>query len=70
MSVKVVFKASLADGPTQTVGQYVFDPYEWEEEMEDFDGDEEKWLQNRGIDWAYEAVHSDCLNYWAELERE
>lgn len=63
---RVVFKARLGDGPVQEVGSYEFDPEEWDEEL---DGREvEDWLQNTGADWAYEAVHSDCLNYWAELE--
>lgn len=65
---RVVFKAQLGDGPVQIVGDYEFSPEEWKEELFDFDDDEKNWLQNRGSDWAYEAVHSDCLNYWAELE--
>jgi hypothetical protein len=70
MSVKVVFKAALHDALPQIVGEYVFSSEEWEEEMSDYSGSEEDWLKNRGVDWAHEAVHSDCLNYWAEIERE
>lgn len=63
---RIVFKAQLGDGPVQDIGGYEFLPDEWEEEL---DGrTEEEWLQNTGTDWAYEAVHSDCLNYWAEVE--
>lgn len=68
--MKVIFYAKLGEGPTQVVGEYVFSQEEWEEEMEDFDGSQQNWLQNRGVDWAHEAVHSDCLNYWADLEDE
>ena len=69
--VKILFKAQLGDGPVQIVGSYEMSDEEWAEEVEDsFDGTEQDWLQNRGSDWAYEAVHSDCLNYWAELERD
>ena len=67
---RVVFKAQLGDGPVQEVGGYEFLPDEWEEELADFGGSSEDWLQNRGVDWAYEAVHLDCLNYWAEFEDE
>jgi hypothetical protein len=65
---RIVFKAQLGDGPVQEVGGYEFLPDEWEEELHDFGYDEESWLQNRGSDWAYEAVHSDCLRSWAEIE--
>ena len=65
---RVVFKAQLGDGPVQEVGGYEFLPDEWEQELHYHDGDEQSWLQNTGADWAYEAVHSDCLNYWAEFE--
>ncbi len=67
---KLIFKAQLGNGPIQKIGSYEFLPEEWEEELEDFDGDEQGWLQNRGIDWAYEAVRSDCLVYWAEFEKD
>ncbi len=69
MSVKIVFKAAFRSGPTHIVGEYNFSDKEWEEEMSDFDGNEEDWRINRGVDWAYEAVHSDCLNYWAEIKK-
>lgn len=65
---KVIFKAQLHDGPIQTVGSYKMSDEEWEEELEWMDGDEKKWLQNTGSDWAHEAVMSDCLNYWAEFD--
>jgi hypothetical protein len=65
---RIVFKAQLGDGPVQEVGGYEFLPDEWEEELADFDGSEAAWLQNRGVDWAYEAVRSDTLRYWAEVE--
>jgi len=65
---RIVFKAQLGDGPVQEVGGYEFLPDEWEKELHAFDGSEEAWLQNRGADWAYEAVHTDCLRYWAEVE--
>jgi hypothetical protein len=67
--MKVVFKARLGTGPVQVVGSYEMSDEEWEEELLDFDGDEESWLQNRGADWAYDAVRSDCLQEWAELEK-
>lgn len=63
---KVVFKAQLGDGPVQEVGSYEFTEEEWKWETEEYDRSEEDWLQNTGSDWAYEAVHSDCLKYWAE----
>lgn len=65
---RIVFKAQLGDGPIQEIGSYEMLPDEWEHELIDFEGDEKSWLQNRGIDWAYEAVHSDCLKYWAEFD--
>ena len=65
---RVIFKAQLWNGPIQEVGHYEFTPEEWEYELEDFDGDEKAWLDNRGADWAYEAVRSDCLREWAEFE--
>ena len=65
---RIVFKARFGDGPIQEIGGYEFLPDEWEEELRDFDGSEEAWLQTRGGEWAYEAVHSDCLSYWAEVE--
>lgn len=64
---RVVFKARLGDGPIQVVGDYEFSSEEWEEEM-DIYGDIENWLGGPGSDWAYEAVHSDCLSYWSEIE--
>lgn len=65
---RVIFKAQLGDGPVQEVGGYEFLPDEWEDELSDFDGSEDAWLTNRGIDWAYDTVHSDCLRCWAEFE--
>lgn len=64
---RIVFKASLGlDGKEVVVGWYDMGDDEWEEEL---DGrDEREWLQNTGADWAYEAVHTDCLNCWSELE--
>ena len=66
---RIIFKAKLGDGPVQVVGSYEMTQEEWEEEMESAD-DEETWLQNTGVDWAYEAVHSDCLEFWAEMGEE
>lgn len=63
--MKVVFKAQLGDGPIQIVGSYEMTDAEWSSELESYDSKED-WLQNTGSDWAYEAVHTDCLNYWAE----
>jgi len=68
---KVIFKARLgANAPVQIVGSYEFSDEEWAEELADFDGDEQEWLQNRGAEWAYEAVRSDCLSEWAEFVHE
>ncbi len=30
----------------------------------------EQFIDNTACDWAYEAVHSDNLRYWAELVNE
>ena len=68
--VKIVFKARLGDGPIQVVGEYEPSPEEWPDELEDFEGSEQDWLANRGADWAYEAVRTDCLHEWAEIERD
>lgn len=58
---RIVFKARLGDGPVQVVGDA--DVYEY-----DLNGGSlEEFLQNGGSDWAYEAVHSDTLRYWAEV---
>ncbi len=62
---KVLFKARLGNGPVHVVGQYEFTDEEWEEELK-YSETEKDWLQNRGGDWAHDAVHSDCLEYWAE----
>lgn len=64
---RVVFKAQLGDGPVQEVGGYEFLPDEWEDYMRQYDSPED-WLQSAGADWAYDAVHTDCLKYWAEFE--
>lgn len=64
--IRIVFKARLGDGPVQEVGCYEFLPDEWEEELRGHTPDE--WLQSAGVDWAYAAVHSDCLSYWAERD--
>ena len=65
--MKIVYKAQLGDNaPVQIVGHYEIEDAEWENELSYYDGNKEEWLQNTGSDWAYEAVHSDCLRYWAE----
>ena len=63
---RVVFKAALGNGPVQEVGGYEFGEEEWEEELNGRTPDD--WLNNTGVDWAYDAVHTDCLRYWAEFE--
>lgn len=65
--MRIIFKAQLGDGPVQVVGDYEPTPEEWAHEIESY-GSQEDWLMNAGSDWAYEAVHSDCLSYWAEVE--
>jgi len=65
--MKIIFKARFRSGPTHIVGEYEMSEEEWEEELEDSTGVED-WLQNRGADWAYDAVHSDNLVCWAEIK--
>ena len=65
---RLMFKARLGkDAPIQTVGFYEFAEGELEEYLLDYNSEKDL-VQNMGSDWAYEAVHSDCLEYWAELE--
>lgn len=67
--MKLIFKARLGEnGPIQIVGSYELCQAEIDEYISD--GDIEDFLDNVGSDWAYEAVHTDCLDYWAEVEKE
>ena len=60
----IVFYAQLNGTEPVVTGEYII--YE-----DDLDGREiEEFLRNTGVDWAYEAVHSDNLRYWAELKNE
>lgn len=60
----VVFYAQLNGTDPVVTGEYEF--------YEDDLGDRgiEDFLKNTGVDWAYEAVHTDNLTYWAELKDE
>lgn len=65
--MKIIYKARLGDGPIQIVGETELD--DWVKEAYEITDEEslKNFLMNAGSDWAYEAVHSDCLDCWAEV---
>lgn len=63
---KLVYKVRINDGPVQIFGEEEMDE-DWYNEAVGTE-DEETWLNNTGYDWAYEALHSDPLQIWAEFE--